>query len=356
MKILHTADLHLNSANPERWKALEELVAVAADQKVSLFLIAGDLFDRNTEAEQLRGDLRGLLGGSELKTVILPGNHDHKAYRSGLYFGENVYLINNWKEPLNFDQVSIWGLPFEKIAGEKLIGRLREMGNLMDRNQYNLLLFHGELLDAYFSRHDMGEEGEERYMPINLAVFDALPVQYVLGGHFHSNFRVWDLHNGGFFIYPGSPVSVTRRETGRRLANMFTVGERPEEVELNTYHFEELKIILDPFDRNDPLSVLERKLKQAHPLAKILLTVEGLFDGSKLNLTESALASGIRKIAGDRLAGDPLETFADVQQVIEDQLFIDFINKLKNTESDGEDIDLIRELVIRAFRTVKSCS
>jgi DNA repair protein SbcD/Mre11 len=356
LKILHTADLHLNSAHPERWKALEEIVAIAVEKKVSLLIIAGDLFDQHSEAEQLRGDLRKLLSGSDLRTVILPGNHDYKAYRSGLYFGENVYLINNWTEPLILDQVSIWGLPFEKMTGEKLISRLREMGSLMDRNQCNLLLFHGELLDAYFSRRDMGDEGEERYMPVHLADFEALPVKYVLGGHFHSSFRVWDLHEGGYFIYPGSPVSITRRETGRRFANYLVVGERPEEVELNTYHFEELRIILDPFDLTDPLLMLDQKVKQVHPLAQILLTVEGLFDGSKLKITESELAYEIRRIAGERLAGEPLETFADVQHVIEDELFIDFMNKLMHTEDCKENVKEIRELVIKAFRTVKSCS
>jgi DNA repair protein SbcD/Mre11 len=356
LKILHTADLHLNAANPERWGALKELVSIAVVNNVTFLLIAGDLFDQNVEAETLRGELRSLLGGKDLTTIILPGNHDHLAYRSGLYFGDNVYVLNNWKEPLHFDEVSIWGLPFEKLEGERLVGRLREIGSLMDENQINILLFHGELLDAYFSSRDMGEEGDQRYMPVHLSYFDSMPVKYVLGGHFHSSYRGWELAGGGLFIYPGSPVSITKRETGRRVVNMINVGERPSEVKLNTFHYEEVTINLDPFDPINPLSVIGQKIEQIHPAARVLLTVQGLFDGSKLNLNESELASGIRKLAGDRLAAEPLETFADVQHVLEDELFKDFISKLENKGYSSQEEKMIRELAIKAFRAVKVCS
>lgn len=356
MKILHTADLHLNAANPERWAALETLVAIAGAKQAALLVVAGDLFDRNVEAETLRGELRKALGGRDLKTVILPGNHDRGAYRSGLYFGHNVYVINSWSEPLDFGEAVIWGLPYEKLEGERLVGRLREMAALMDRERHNILLFHGELLDAYFSRSAMGEEGDQRYMPVRLSYFDSMPVSYVLAGHFHSRYSGWELAGGGLFIYPGSPVAVTRRETGRRTANLVSGNERPLEIELDTLHYEALTINLDPFAPLEPLLKIEQELARLNPAARVILTVQGLYDGGRLNLTEEELAAGIRRVAGGRLAGEPAELFADVQHILDDELFKKFDLRLQELSCVAHEQALIRELTVKAFRAVKGCS
>ncbi len=356
MKILHTADLHLNMTNPERWEALKQLVALAVREQVDLFLIAGDLFDRNIEAETLRTRLRAALGHNDLTTVILPGNHDYQSYRSGLYFGDNVYVINSWAEPLVFGDTSLWGLPFEKIEGERLAGRLREMGSLMDERRQNIMLFHGELLDAFYSTKDVGDEGSKRYMPVHLSYFSSLPVKYVLAGHFHSSYKGWEIGEDSLFIYPGSPVSVTSRETGRRVANLIIDDNRPAEVALDTFHYEDLTVQLDPFNTEDPLLIIEKGLQQIHPAARILLTVQGLYDGSRLGLTENELAEGIKKVAGEKLAGAAVENFTDVRHVLEDDLFKAFLAKLDLESYTSPDKTRIRELAIKAFRVVKACS
>jgi DNA repair protein SbcD/Mre11 len=356
LKILHTADLHLNTTNPERWEALDQLVTLAVREQVDLFLVAGDLFDREIEAETLRTKLRAALGHKDLTTVILPGNHDYQSYRSGLYFGENVYVINSWAEPLNFGTTSIWGLPFEKIEGERLAGRLREMGSLMDKRRQNILLFHGELLDAFYSTKDVGDEGPKRYMPVHLSYFSPLPVEYVLAGHFHTSYKGWEIGEDSLFIYPGSPVSVTGRETGRRMANLIDDDKRPLEIALDTFHYEDLTVQLDPFNAEDPLLLIEKRLQQIHPAAKILLTVKGLYDGSRLGLTENELAEGIKRVAGEKLAGEVVENYTDVRHVLEDDLFKTFLDKLEQEADHSLDQAQIKELAIKAFRVVKACS
>jgi DNA repair protein SbcD/Mre11 len=304
----------------------------------------------------MRKELREVLGGANLKTVILPGNHDYQSYRSGLYFGENVYVLSDWTTPLDFGEVTIWGLPFEKLEGERLVSRLREMGALMNQDRYNLLLFHGELLDAYYSPQDMGGEGTRRHMPVHLSYFSPLPVKYVLGGHFHSGYKGWEISGDSFFIYPGSPVAITRRETGRRYVNMISPGNRPVEIELDTFHYEELTVNLDPFEAANPLETIEKRIKETHPAAAVLLTVQGLFDGNRLGFSESELAAGIRKVAGDKLAGEPVENYSDVQHVIEDELFKLFLSKLDHKDYSKQEQAMIREQAIKAFRVVKACT
>ncbi len=356
MKILHTADLHLTDEAPERWEALEELAGLAREHRVSVLVIAGDLFDRHVEAENLRGRLRSVFGSGDFRTVILPGNHDYKAYLSGLYFGENVTVLNSWEEPLHLNGCVMWGLPYERLSGEYLVQRLQEMASRMDPAENNLLLYHGELLDAYFSRQDLGDEGDQRYMPARLSYFEPLPINYVLAGHFHSRYMTWHLPGGGLFVYPGSPVAVTARESGRRVANLVSPDQPPVELSLKSFHYETLCIELDPFAQEDPISILEEKLKSFHPSAKVVLSVRGLFNSTRLGISETELAEGIKEIADSCCTTEPSLEFYDVQHVMEDDLFKQFNSRLDAYEYPPELKERVKEMVIRAFRVVKACS
>ncbi len=356
IKILHTADLHLDQDAGERWAALEELLALAKREEISALVIAGDLFECAGAAEMMRTELRAAFDGCGFKTIILPGNHDHRAYRSGLYFGDNVNVIQDWREPVHLGETALWGLPHDYVGPTHLAARLREMGSLMDPEQENILLFHGELLDTFFSRRDMGKEGEQRYMPARLAFFDPLPVRYILAGHFHSRFAVWQTPGGRLFVYPGSPVSVTRRETGRRRANLLLAGETPREIALDSFHFEELVITLDPLTKQDPLLELDHKMADLHSSAGILLTVEGLFDGAFFNLDETGLVSAIKEKTAGRYTPEPTFNFVDVSHILEDDLF----KKMKGVlEESGYPLWLkeeVEEMIIQAFRRIKQCS
>lgn len=356
MKILHTADLHLTEKAEERWDALDELVALARSRQVSAMVIAGDLFDREVEAETVRHRLRAALRGSDFETIIIPGNHDFKSYRSGLYFGDNITVITDWQKPVVLGRIAFWGLPFEQISGGKIVNRLQEIASLISPADKNILLFHGELLDTTFSRHELGDEGDRRYMPVKLSYFDSIPLQYVLAGHFHSRYAAWNLPGGGLFIYPGSPAAVTRRETGRRKANLVSTEEPPVELELNSFHYEEFKITLDPYETANPLSMLDHKLEELHPSARLLLTVEGLFNSFSLGMNESELAQALIEKAAGCSAGEPVFDFYDVQHVLEDDLFKQFNARLAETDCSPELKEQVKEMVVRAFRVVKACS
>jgi len=356
VKLLHTADLHLNEQAPERWAALAELAKTAKREQVEALVIAGDLFDRDVEAEMLRSRLRETLGSGSFLTVIIPGNHDSRAYCSGLFFGEGVRVITDWRRPVCLGDVELWGLPYEPLEGEKLAGRLLDISSLMNPDKNNCLIFHGELLDAYFSARDSGPEGNRRYMPVKLSYFSSLPLQYVLAGHFHSRHSAWQLPGGGYFVYPGSPVAVTKRETGRRSASLITPEKPPVEMPLDTFHYEEIRVILDPFTENDPLAAIRERIGKVDPAAGVLLTVDGLFNGSLISLSEAQLASEIKKIPGKRWAAPPVLNFSDVRHVLQDDLFRRFESILAVKDYSPEQKKKIKEMAVRAFRVVKTCS
>jgi DNA repair protein SbcD/Mre11 len=90
LRLLHTADVHLGArhadlgeqaaAQRERhFRAFTATIDLALSEKVDLVLIAGDLFDSNTQprraVERVAAELKRLALAS-IRTVILPGTHD----------------------------------------------------------------------------------------------------------------------------------------------------------------------------------------------------------------------------------------------------------------------------------------
>lgn len=90
LRLLHTADVHLGARHTDlgeraaaqrerQFTAFQRTVQVALDEHVDLFLVAGDLFDSNTQprrtVERVAAEVRRL-SQSAIRTVILPGTHD----------------------------------------------------------------------------------------------------------------------------------------------------------------------------------------------------------------------------------------------------------------------------------------
>jgi exonuclease SbcD len=88
VRFLHTGDWHVGkklgriSREVEFEAMLDELVAIAEDQKVDAVLVAGDLWDRAMPPlDSMRMVIDGLirLAGVAGKVVAIPGNHDSSA-------------------------------------------------------------------------------------------------------------------------------------------------------------------------------------------------------------------------------------------------------------------------------------
>lgn len=346
MKLLHTADIHLREYGDERWEALQKLIEIGKNEKITYFIISGDLFDSGIDAETLRPQIRDAFSNNGFKIFIIPGNHDKDSYGSGLYFGDDTVILND-PSPFEYENIRIVGLPFEDIEGEEILNKLHSLKKVFSPNKKNILLYHGELLDAFFSRKDFGDEEEKRYMPIRFSYFDDLNINYVLGGHFHSNFDLRRLKNGGYFVYPGSPVSITKREIGERKVNIFEVGKPPREYPLDTPHFEEITVELDPFKATDPQKLVKMHFEKLHPQAKAILTVTGYINGKEINETE--LKNQIKKIIKSRCAEEDYHyLISDIQAVLEDDLFKSFMQKLEG-RYDKEKKNSMRTIAIKAM-------
>jgi len=377
-KILHTADLHLKEYGDERWKAMEEILETGKREGVDLLAVSGDLFDQETDAQKLRDRVREVFSGSGFRIILLPGNHDSASYAGGLYFGEDVVILGEPFSRVETEDTVIWGLPFEPLDKREVISRLQTLSHKLDAGRTNLLLYHGELLDAFFSRKDLGDEGDYSYMPASLSYFAEAGLDYVLAGHFHTSFRVWPLPGGtGSFIYPGSPVSVTSREKGRRKVNLLEpgTGAPPQEISLETFHYEEIVVKLDPFifkplgsdgggfhkqvDPVDPIETISHRLSGLHSAARATLRVTGYFHGANLGLTESQLVEKIQEVISRELASsDPGRVqlqaeFKDIRTILEDPLARSFLEKLEHEDCPEETKIRSRDLALQAMMEVR---
>jgi DNA repair exonuclease SbcCD nuclease subunit len=98
LRLLHTADVHLGARHTDlgeraavlrerQFAAFRASVDLALAETVDLFLVAGDLFDSNTQprrsVERVAAEL-GRLAGAGIRTVIIPGTHD-------VYDGASIY-------------------------------------------------------------------------------------------------------------------------------------------------------------------------------------------------------------------------------------------------------------------------
>jgi len=98
LRLLHTADVHLGARHTDlgeraavlrerQFAAFSTSVELAITEKVDIFLVAGDLFDSNTQprrsVERVAAEL-GRLARAGIRTVIIPGTHD-------VYDGASIY-------------------------------------------------------------------------------------------------------------------------------------------------------------------------------------------------------------------------------------------------------------------------
>ena len=94
MKILHCADLHMDSPmethmtseqarirNAEILKSFRRMTEYAEQQKIRLVLIAGDLFDRERITKRtVEGVLDAVRSTPQIDYLYVSGNHDDKTH------------------------------------------------------------------------------------------------------------------------------------------------------------------------------------------------------------------------------------------------------------------------------------
>ena len=355
MKIIHSSDLHLNSKYPERLKALEEIILAAKRESVDLMLIAGDFFDSSREANKLRPVLRDSLSSLPFKILVIPGNHDYSIYTSDLNFGNDIkILLKRPFEKVELEDLKIIAIPYANQNFNDLVFDLKKEINT---SKVNILLMHCSLDVPFLKESGFGDEEKQLYLPVNSKILAEIGFDYVLAGHFHSQLVESRISDKTIFVYSGSPVSITRKETGKRRLCMIDADSKEEKsicsIELDTFYYDYLRFIFKPGREFETLTELEQKLG-TYNMRNVNLTVslEGF-----ISVSEREINGEIKKIIDkykeykDRVR--LVENYRHVRDVLNDPLYVMFKSKLDKKDFTDEFKDRINEVVTLQFSQSK---
>lgn len=339
MKILHTSDLHLREDRPETVEALEALLSKAEEEGVDLLTIAGDVFHNPESADALRPRLRTLLSGHSFELLAIPGNHDVDVYRKGLEFGENLdILVDEPFEKRNYGDVTVVGVPYRDRLDEELFHELSEEGG---SGGTTCLLLHCTL-DIGFCTGDVGDEEEVGYFPVSKSTLSKLGFDFTLAGHIHSTDRSIPLGNGGKFVYPGSPVSLTTKELGRRHAVLIDTEKGTHSaLPLETFYYDKFTETLRPGQEDAVIEwVREWCRERDGDDCELTVSVDGFIE-----MEEAEFDGALKESAG---SSEVVNETKDVTDILEHPLYTQFSERLREKE-DVENAEGVEQRVMNVF-------
>lgn len=204
MKIIHCADLHLDSqmtSNLIREKAKERkaellntfvrMVGYAKDNGVSAIIIAGDMFDSHNITVSARNIVVDAIESNpEITFFYLKGNHDVDAFLGNLtVVPENLKLFNESFTYYNIgSRICVAGVELDKDNSAVVYDSL-----LLENDKINIVVLHGQ--ESEYQKKD-------RAQVINLAALKGKGIDYLALGHIHS-YKCERLDSRGEYCYSG---------------------------------------------------------------------------------------------------------------------------------------------------------
>ena len=223
LRILHTADLHLDSpfegltrgkaaiCRADQRQLLGRLAELAHTESVDLVLLAGDLLDSAGIYLETGEELLRSLQSMGVPVFIAPGNHDCCSPRSPylrLKLPGNVHVFTGSEiscVELPELPARVYGAAFTDTRSHALL-----TGFTAERTDgiFNLLCLHGEV----------GAPGSP-YDPITVDELAASGMDYAALGHIH---KASGLMQAGetYYSWPGCPEGRGFDETGEKTVNI----------------------------------------------------------------------------------------------------------------------------------------
>ena len=203
MKIIHCADLHLDSkmtTNLSREQAKERkneilrtftrLVDYAKKNKVKAILISGDMFDTRNVSAMVRNTVRDMMiQNPEIDFLYLKGNHDSDNFLSKLEeLPQNLYMFEDDWTTYAYGNVSISGL---ELNPENSLTAYNSL--VLDHDTFNIVMLHGQI---------SGYRNKDKAENISLDDLKNKNIDYLALGHIHS-FHIDKMDSRGIYCYPG---------------------------------------------------------------------------------------------------------------------------------------------------------
>lgn len=159
MKIIHSADIHLDSPlvgvkdsalrRHELLVALSNMSEYADNNGVCAIIIAGDMFDDNFATQQTVKSVAEIINTSRAEWFVLRGNHGGSAPYAKLgELSSKVHFFGDGWTAYKLDNVTICGR-------ELGTNDIQQWGKLsLDSSRYNILVLHGDVDDESYGLID----------------------------------------------------------------------------------------------------------------------------------------------------------------------------------------------------------
>lgn len=159
MKIIHTADIHLDSplaqvkdSAARRYElllALSNMAEYANNNSVEAIIVAGDLFDNQFASDATISGVAEIVKRSKAAWFVLQGNHASSApYVKLKNLVPQINLFGNEWTYFNIDNVTICGreLGVDDVANYVKL--------TLDKSRYNVVVLHGDVDDDSYGLID----------------------------------------------------------------------------------------------------------------------------------------------------------------------------------------------------------
>lgn len=207
MKVIHLADVHFNKIYKgdlpidivekisfDQWENFSKVCTFVKNENIDIFLIAGDLFEREYFTLSSMKRLLSILEDIKIPVFIVCGNHD---------FLDANSLYNNVKIPAN---VHIFSNKFSYFDLDDL--KTRIFGISYDKEYFNISLPQADIRKDYTNIlliHGIVDEGN--FLKIDKSYAENF--DYVAMGHIHKGGKVYDNT-----YYSGSLEPLSFKEDG----------------------------------------------------------------------------------------------------------------------------------------------
>lgn len=308
MKFVHAADLHIDSPlrGLERYegapvelirgatrRALSHLVQLCIEEKASLLLLAGDLYDgdwKDYSTGLFFCQEMAKLRDAGVVVAWIRGNHDAASrLTQHLRPTDNVHELSHAKPStleLDLDglQIAVHGQGFSKA---KTTADLSERYPAPIAGALNLGLLHTAL---------DGREGHDAYAPCRIESLVNKGYDYWALGHVHKREEV---RTNPWIVFPGNLQGRHARETGKKGATLVTV-QRGRITEVEHRALDEVRWVHVGFDAGRAASADDVVDGIREQLAREVAEAEGRLVAARVSVTGATRAHSAISLNAER--------------------------------------------------------
>ncbi|MEG2570955.1 MAG: DNA repair exonuclease, partial [Clostridia bacterium] len=275
-KIIHAADLHLDSAfvaltgekaierRAHQRIILQKIVELGNEEDVDIILLAGDLFDSKNAYYETARMMADALSKSRAEIFISPGNHDpynEQAPYRAVTFSKNVHVFRNEKiaaYPLPRLGCTVYGAGFTAQSCDKEL-----LSGFKTTEECGIMVLHGEVT-----------ESASHYNPVRECDIAESGLTYLALGHVHAHSGI--RHAGETaYAYSGAPEGRGFDETGVKGVLIGTVSAGAVDLKLkkiSPYSYTERIIKIENNVMESVLAQIPEKSQ--YEVCRIILTGE----------------------------------------------------------------------------------